>query len=70
MESDKAEGVARAVSAPRYPVYVQEFDSDAGHFYRVRVGRVATQQEAQKLATQLAAEGNYQTFVVRLDSLQ
>jgi rare lipoprotein A len=69
MESEKAEEL-RALLAPRYPVYVQEFDSDAGHFYRVRVGRVATQQEAQKLATQLAAEGNYQTFVVRLDSLQ
>jgi rare lipoprotein A len=69
MESDKAEEL-RAMLAPRYPVYVQEFDSDAGHFYRVRVGRLATQQEAQKLAAQLGREGIYQTFVVRLDSLQ
>ena len=69
VESGKAEDL-RALLAARYPVYVQEFISDAGHFYRVRVGRLATQQEAQQLAAQLATEGNYQTFVVRLDSLQ
>jgi len=68
-ESEKAEQL-RAQLAPRDPVYVQEFDSDAGHFYRVRVGHLATQQEAQQLAAKLINEGPFQTFVVRLDSLQ
>jgi rare lipoprotein A len=54
----------------KYPVFVQEVDLPAGHFFRVRVGRLATQQDAQKLATQLAGEGGFKTFVVRLDSLR
>jgi len=68
-ESGRAEEL-RAQLAPRYPVYVQQFDSDAGHFYRVRVGHLATQQEAQQLAAKLVTEGPFQTFVVRLDGLQ
>jgi rare lipoprotein A len=54
----------------RYPVYVDEFDTTAGHFYRVRIGRLATQQEAQQLAAQLASEQTLQTFVVRMDGIQ
>jgi rare lipoprotein A len=54
----------------RYPVYVQEYDTAAGHFYRVRVGRTTTQQEAEQLASQLASENGFQTFVVRLDGIQ
>jgi rare lipoprotein A len=53
----------------RYPVYIQEYDAPGGHFYRVRIGRVATQQEAEQLAGQLAGENNLQTFVVRLDGI-
>jgi rare lipoprotein A len=68
-ESQKAEEL-RAQLAPRYPVFVQEFNSDAGHFYRVRVGRLATQQEAQQLAYRITTDDNFATFVVRLDGLQ
>ena len=57
----------RARLVERYPVFIQEGDTSAGHFFRVRVGRVSTQQEAQMLATQLAAEGGYKTLIVRLD---
>jgi rare lipoprotein A len=53
----------------RYPVYIQEYDAPGGHFYRVRIGRVATQREAEQLAGQLAGENRLQTFVVRLDGI-
>jgi rare lipoprotein A len=60
----------QALFMARYPVYVDEFDTEAGHFYRVRIGRLATQQEAQQLASQLASANALQTFVVRLDGIQ
>lgn len=60
----------RAQFASRYPVYLQEYDAPVGHLIRVRIGRVATQQEAEQLAAQLAAENGFQTFVVRLDGIQ
>jgi rare lipoprotein A len=51
----------------RYPVFVQDYDAPDGHFYRVRVGRVATQQAAERFAAQLTRERGFHTFVVRLD---
>jgi rare lipoprotein A len=62
--------ILRAQVADRYPVYIQEFNTEGGHFYRVRVGRLATIAEAQRLAAELASDGTLQTFVVRLDGLQ
>jgi rare lipoprotein A len=55
----------------RYPVFVQDYQAPAGRLYRVRVGRLATEQAAQRLAAQLSRErGFHNTFVVRLDGLQ
>jgi peptidoglycan lytic transglycosylase len=48
-------------------VFIQEEDTPGGHFFRVRVGRVLTQQAAQQLAGQLTETYGFQTFVVRLD---
>ncbi len=50
------------------PVSVATYDSPSGTFYRVRVGRFATEDEAQDLATRLHAEQGYTTFVVRIDN--
>ena len=63
-------GVEDVGFTARYPVDVQGYDTPAGHFYRVRVGRVTTQQEAEQLASQLASENALQIFVVRLDGIQ
>jgi len=49
------------------PVYIQDLDAPNGYFYRVRVGRVPTQQGAEQLAEQLASRERVRTFVVRLD---
>ena len=50
------------------PVTIQSFDSGKGVFYRVRVGSVNTESQAEALAQQLRAAGfATETFVVRLD---
>lgn len=49
------------------PVFIHEHDSPKGHFYRVRVGRVATEEAAQRLAERLRREEGFVPFVVRLD---
>jgi rare lipoprotein A len=49
------------------PVFIQEYDSPAGLFYRVRVGRVASEEAARQLAERLRGEENVVPFVVRLD---
>ena len=51
------------------PIFIQEYDTPSGHFYRLRVGRVANPDAAQQLADQLkSSEGITQTFVMRLDA--
>jgi rare lipoprotein A len=60
----------RADLSRRYPVYLQDYEAPAGRFYRVRVGRLATQQAAERFAAQLTRERGFHTFVVRLDGLQ
>jgi rare lipoprotein A len=53
---------------PRYPpISIANYDSPTGTMYRLRVGRVATQQAATRLAEQLKDDGQATTFVVRLD---
>jgi rare lipoprotein A len=49
------------------PIFIQEYDSPTGMFYRVRVGRVPSQEAARQLAAQLQQEQQLLTFVVRLD---
>lgn len=53
---------------PRYqPIFIQDYDAPSGHFYRVRVGNVSSEDAAQQLATQLHESDGFQTFVMRLD---
>jgi rare lipoprotein A len=59
----------RAQLAARYsPVIVVPFDSPNGMFYRVRVGRLPSEEAARQLAAQLQTNEQFTiTFVVRLD---
>lgn len=49
------------------PATIATYDSPSGPFYRVRVGRLQSEEAANQLATQLRATGQFTTFVVRLD---
>jgi rare lipoprotein A len=49
-------------------VSIAPIDSPTGTYYRVRVGRVATEDAAQQLAAQIHASDQFSTFVVRLDN--
>jgi len=58
----------RADLAMRYsPVTIALYDSPNGLFYRVRVGRLPSEDAARQLADQLRANEQLTTFVVRLD---
>jgi rare lipoprotein A len=58
----------RAQLETRYSaVSIVKYDSPNGMFYRVRVGRLPTENAAQQLADQLRLAEQLTTFVVRLD---
>jgi rare lipoprotein A len=67
LQPENADKLKAQLEQAHPPVSVVKFDSPKGMFYRVRVGRVSTEAEAQDLATKLHAEQGYTTFVVRLD---
>ena len=48
-------------------VSVVKFESPSGTFYRVRVGRLTSEEAAHQLAVQLHSTEQFTTFVVRLD---
>jgi len=67
-DRSNAERLRERLLARYQPIFIQDYDSPTGHFYRVRVGRVPNTDAAQQLAMQLrTAEGFQQTFVLRLD---
>jgi rare lipoprotein A len=67
LQPENADKLKAQLEQTHPPVSVVKFDSPKGMFYRVRVGRVPTEEEAQDLATKLHNEQGYTTFVVRLD---
>jgi rare lipoprotein A len=64
---ENAERLREYLSARYAPIVIQTLDSPKGPFYRVRVGRVPSEDAAQQLAEQLHNTEQLTTFVVRLD---
>jgi rare lipoprotein A len=64
---DNAEKLRERLAVQYSPVNVAPYESPNGYFYRVRVGRVATEELAHQLAEQLRSDEQLTTFVVRLD---
>jgi rare lipoprotein A len=62
-----AEKLKAQLSARYSSISIMSYDSPNGLFYRVRVGRLPTEEAAQQLADQLHEAGQLTTFVVRLD---
>jgi rare lipoprotein A len=67
---ENALGLRKQLERTYQPVFIFEYDSPKGKFYRVRVGRVASEQAGQTLARKLSEKENLATFVVRLDEEQ
>lgn len=65
---ENAEALRERLAAQFSPVVVVPYDSPNGPYFRVRVGRLATEEAAGDLANQLRASGQNYTFVVRLDN--
>jgi rare lipoprotein A len=50
------------------PISIVPFESANGTFYRVRIGRLPSEEAARSLADQLHNTEQFTTFVVRLDN--
>ena len=65
-QRQNAERLRERLMTKYKPIFITAFDAPGGPFYRVRVGSVATQDGAEKLAAELRSQ-KFSTFVVRLD---
>jgi rare lipoprotein A len=52
------------------PIFIQQYDSPDGLYYRVRVGKVAGEDAARQFGEQLRDREGFTPFVVRLDDQQ
>jgi rare lipoprotein A len=67
LSPDNADRLKAQLSARYSSVSVVTFESPNGTFYRVRVGRLPSEEAARQLAGQLHNDEQFTTFVVRLD---
>jgi rare lipoprotein A len=62
-----AERLHDHLSASYSPIFIQEYDSPDGVFYRVRVGRISGEDAARQFGEQLRGREGFTPFVTRLD---
>jgi rare lipoprotein A len=62
-----AQRLRERLSASYSPIFVQQYDTAEGLYYRVRVGKVAGEDAARQLGEQLRQREGFTPFVVRLD---
>lgn len=55
------------LTASYSPIFVQQYDSPEGLYYRVRIGKVAGEDAARQFGEQLRQREGFTPFVVRLD---
>ena len=66
-DRNNADRMRDRLSLSYSPIYIQQYDSPDGIFYRVRVGKISGEPEAQQFAEKLRDTENFTPFVVRLD---
>jgi rare lipoprotein A len=66
-ERGNADRLKERLSAAYSPIYVQQVTLEDGEFYRVRVGRVSGEQQAQRLGDELRAKEGFKPMVLRID---
>ena len=62
-----AERLRERLSAAYSPIFIQNYDSPNGVFYRVRVGKVPGEDAARQFGEQLRSREGFTLFIVRLD---
>ncbi len=62
-----AERLRDRISTSYSPIFIQQFDSPDGVFYRVRVGRISGEDAAHQFGEQLRDREGFTPFVTRLD---
>jgi rare lipoprotein A len=62
-----AERLRERLNAEYSPIFIQQYDSPDGLFYRVRVGKVPGENAAQNFGEKLRNREGFKTMVVRLD---
>jgi peptidoglycan lytic transglycosylase len=62
-----AERLRQRLNASYSPIFIQQYDSPDGLFFRVRVGRVPGQDAARQFCEQLRNREGFTPMVVRLD---
>lgn len=67
MDRANAERLRDRLLARYRQIFIQDYDAPTGHFFRVRVGRVPSLEDAQQIAAQLKQSDGFHTFVMRLD---
>jgi rare lipoprotein A len=62
-----AERLHDRLSVSYSPIFIQQYDSPDGAFYRVRVGRISGEDAARQFGEQLRDREGFTPFVTRLD---
>jgi rare lipoprotein A len=66
-ERSNAERLRDRLSLTYTPIFIQQYSSSEGTFYRLRVGKISGEEAANDLAAQLRAREGFTTLVFRLD---
>src|SRR5260221_1285353 len=66
-EKGNADRLKERLSTDYSPIYIQQVVVEDGSFYRVRVGRVSGEQEAQRLGDALRDKEGFKPMVLRID---
>jgi rare lipoprotein A len=66
-DRQNAERLRERLSASYSPIFIQQYDSPDGLYYRVRAGKVSGEDAARQFGEQLRAREGFTPFVVRLD---
>jgi rare lipoprotein A len=62
-----AERLRDRLSITYTPIFIQQYDSSEGTFYRLRVGKISGEEAANDLAAQLRSKEGFTALVFRLD---
>ena len=62
-----AERLRERLNGSYSPIFIQQYDSPDGLYYRVRVGRIFGEDAARQFGDQLRTREGFTPFVVRLD---